>query len=42
MRVMEPAAFVMTRRMLLNVKHRAEARRAARTDASQTSRRVAA
>lgn len=28
MRIMEPAAFVMTRRMLLGVKERAEARRA--------------
>ena len=34
MRVMEPAAFVMTRKMLLGVKQRAEALRAARTDAT--------
>jgi hypothetical protein len=31
MRVMEPAAFIMTRRMLLGLKQRAEALRAART-----------
>ena len=30
MRIMEPAAFIMTRRMLLNVKERAEALRASR------------
>jgi hypothetical protein len=34
MRVMEPAAFVMTRKMLLGVKQRAEALRAARTHAT--------
>ena len=34
MRVMEPAAFVMTRKMLLGVKQRAERLRAARTDAT--------
>ena len=34
MRVMEPAAFVMTRKMLLGVKQRAEGLRAARTDAT--------
>jgi hypothetical protein len=42
MRVMEPAAFVMTRRMLLGVKQRAEALQAARTEATQSNRGVAA
>jgi hypothetical protein len=35
MRIMEPAAFVMTRRMLLGVKQRAEALTAARAGAAQ-------
>jgi hypothetical protein len=45
MRVMEPAAFVMTRRMLLGVKQRAEALRAstsARTSDPQRKRHAAA
>jgi hypothetical protein len=37
MRVMEPAAFIMTRRMLLGVKQRAEALKAARTDRSRAN-----
>jgi hypothetical protein len=37
MRVMEPAAFIMTRRMLLGIKQRAEALRAARTGASRAN-----
>lgn len=41
MRVMEPAAFVMTRRMLLGLKQRAEALRAARTDDRRANRQVA-
>jgi hypothetical protein len=41
MRVMEPAAFLMTRRMLLGVKQRAEALRAARTGASRADCQVA-
>ena len=40
MRVIEPAAFVMTRRMLLGIKERAEARRASRTE-THGDRRVA-
>lgn len=32
MRIMQPAAFVMTRRMLLGVKERAEALRASASD----------
>ena len=42
MRVMEPAAFVMTRRMLLGVKQRAEALKAARSGATEVNRGVAA
>jgi hypothetical protein len=45
MRVMEPAAFIMTRRMLLGVKQRAEALRAstsARTGDAQRKRNAAA
>jgi hypothetical protein len=41
MRVMEPAAFIMTRRMLLGVKQRAEALKAARTGGHRTNRRAA-
>jgi hypothetical protein len=41
MRMMEPAAFIMTRRMLLGVKQRAEALKAARTDPTRTNRRAA-
>jgi hypothetical protein len=41
MRVMEPAAFIMTRRMLLGVKQRAEALKAARTGRSRTNRQAA-
>jgi hypothetical protein len=42
MRVMEPAAFIMTRRMLLGLKHRAEALRAARVHDPRGTRRTAA
>jgi hypothetical protein len=42
MRVMEPAAFVMTRRMLLGVKQRAEALKAARAGATHVNRGAAA
>jgi hypothetical protein len=42
MRVMEPAAWIMTRRMLLGVKQRAEALRVARTDGRRAIRRDAA
>ena len=42
MRVMEPAAFIMTRRMLLGVKQRAEALRASRTVMPRADRGVAA
>jgi hypothetical protein len=42
MRVMEPAAFVMTRRMLLGVKQRAEAMKAARAGATEVNRGAAA
>ena len=42
MRVMEPAAFVMTRRMLLGVKQRAEALKSARSGATEVNRGVAA
>ena len=42
MRVMEPAAFVMTRRMLLGVKQRAEALKAARAGATEVNRSAAA
>lgn len=41
MRVMEPAAFIMTRRMLLGVKQRAEALKAARTGAGRANRQAA-
>jgi hypothetical protein len=41
MRIMEPAAFIMTRRMLLGVKQRAEALRAARTGDSRANRQAA-
>ena len=41
MRVMEPAAFIMTRRMLLGVKQRAEALKAARTGRSRADRQAA-
>jgi hypothetical protein len=41
MRVMEPAAFIMTRRMLLGVKQRAEALKAARTVGSRANRQAA-
>jgi hypothetical protein len=41
MRVMEPAAFIMTRRMLLGVKQRAEALKAARTGGSRANRQAA-
>jgi hypothetical protein len=41
MRVMEPAAFIMTRKMLLGVKQRAEALRAARTAEEGANRRAA-
>lgn len=41
MRVMEPAAFIMTRRMLLGVKHRAEALKAARSGRSRANRQAA-
>jgi len=41
MRVMEPAAFIMTRRMLLGLKQRAEARRAVRTSERRASRHAA-
>ena len=41
MRVMEPAAFIMTRRMLLGVKQRAEALTAARTGGSRANRHAA-
>jgi hypothetical protein len=41
MRVMEPAAFIMTRRMLLGMKQRAEALRLARTGDSGGSRQAA-
>jgi hypothetical protein len=39
---MEPAAFIMTRRMLLGVKERAEALRAARARETRTHRREVA
>jgi hypothetical protein len=42
MRVMEPAAFIMTRRMLLGLKQRAEALRAARLRPDRGNRRTAA
>ena len=42
MRVMEPAAFIMTRRMLLGVKQRAEALKAARAGATHVNRDAAA
>jgi hypothetical protein len=42
MRVMEPAAFLMTRRMLLGVKQRAEALRASRVGAARANPGVAA
>ena len=42
MRVMEPAAFIMTRRMLLGLKQRAEALRTARVQGDQGNRRTAA
>lgn len=42
MRVMEPAAFIMTRRMLLGLKERAEAHRAARIHEDRVRRRTAA
>jgi hypothetical protein len=41
MRVMEPAAFIMTRRMLLGVKQRAEALRAGPAGDSGTTRQAA-
>jgi hypothetical protein len=41
MRVMEPAAFIMTRRMLLGVKQRAEALKAARTGRRRANRQAA-
>lgn len=41
MRVMEPAAFIMTRRMLLGVKERAEALNAARTTDARANRQAA-
>ena len=41
MRVMEPAAFIMTRRMLLGVKQRAEALEAARTGRRRANRQAA-
>jgi hypothetical protein len=41
MRVMEPAAFLMTRRMLLGVKQRAEALKAARTRAGRATYQAA-
>jgi len=41
MRVMEPAAFIMTRRMLLGVKQRAEALEAMRTGGSRANRQAA-
>jgi hypothetical protein len=37
MRVIEPAAFLMTRRMLLGLKRRAEALAATRGDTSQAA-----
>ena len=42
MRVMEPAAFIMTRQMLLGVKQRAEALRKARAQDDRKNRRTAA
>jgi hypothetical protein len=42
MRVMEPAAFIMTRRMLLGLKQRAEALGAARLQDDRSNRRTAA
>ena len=41
MRVMEPAAFIMTRRMLLGVKQRADALKAARTGVTRANRQAA-
>ena len=41
MRVMEPAAFIMTWRMLLGVKQRAEALKAARAGRSRSNRQAA-
>ena len=41
MRVMEPAAFIMTRRMLLGLKQRAEAVRAPRTGDGRANRQAA-
>jgi len=41
MRVMEPAAFIMTRRMLLGVKQRAEALKAAGTGGTRANRQAA-
>ena len=41
MRVMEPAAFIMTRRMLLGIRRRAEALKAARTGARRANRQAA-
>jgi hypothetical protein len=42
MRVMEPAAFVMTRRMLLGVKQRAETLHAARAGVARANSGAAA
>jgi hypothetical protein len=42
LRVMEPAAFIMTRRMLLGLKQRAEALRASRLQDNRRNRRTAA
>jgi hypothetical protein len=39
--VIEPAEVLMTRRMLLGVKQRAEALKAARTDGSRANRQAA-
>jgi len=41
-RVMEPAAFLMTRRMLMGVKQRAEALRASRAGAARANHGAAA
>jgi hypothetical protein len=38
---MEPAAFIMTRRMLLGLKQRAEALKAAHTSESRVNRQAA-
>jgi hypothetical protein len=40
--VIEPAGFLMTRRMLLGIKERAEALRSATADDARSARRVAA